>query len=171
MKSKNLHVVSKATLSPQPPGGLAERPRASWIRAWAPVLAMCAVIFTASSLPASSLPKTLLFSGQDKVEHALVYGLLGLLVARAWQRRRSGRKAGATGAVAAFRLAPLLVAIAFTILFGLSDEFHQSFVPGRSVEGLDLLADTTGGLLGGLLAMCMWSSGRVARLRGDQEPW
>jgi VanZ family protein len=131
---------------------------------------MCAVIFTASSLPASALPKTLLFSGQDKVEHALVYGLLGLLVARAWQRRRSGQAAtSGTRAVAAFRLVPLLAAIAFTVLFGLSDEFHQSFVPGRSVEGLDLLADTTGGLLGGLVAM--WWAGRVARLRGDQEPW
>jgi len=33
-------------------------------------------------------------------------------------------------------------------LFGLSDEWHQHFVPGRSVEAMDWLADTLGGGLG-----------------------
>jgi len=33
-------------------------------------------------------------------------------------------------------------------LFGASDEFHQSFVPGRGVEWMDWLADTFGGLAG-----------------------
>jgi VanZ family protein len=34
------------------------------------------------------------------------------------------------------------------MLYGVSDEFHQYFVPGRSVEALDVLADALGGLLG-----------------------
>jgi VanZ family protein len=132
MKSKNLHVVSEATLEKRP----------SWARAWAPVLAVCAGIFVASSMPASALPKTLLFSGQDKVEHGLVYGLLGFLVVRALARRDPRRT-----------VARLVAgAVVFALLFGASDEFHQWFVPGRSVDVFDLLADVTGGLLGGLLA-------------------
>lgn len=32
-------------------------------------------------------------------------------------------------------------------LYGITDEFHQSFVPGRSTDVLDWVADTTGGIL------------------------
>ena len=34
-------------------------------------------------------------------------------------------------------------------LYGISDEFHQWFVPPRDVEGLDVVADTVGGALAG----------------------
>jgi VanZ family protein len=37
--------------------------------------------------------------------------------------------------------------VCFCISYGASDEWHQSFVPGRDADLLDLLADTTGGLL------------------------
>jgi VanZ family protein len=110
---------------------------------------ICAGIFAASSLPATSLPKTLLFAHQDKVEHGFVYAVLGFFVARAWHLRRQSR-------------APrqLVVAAAlFALVFGASDEFHQWFVPGRSVDVFDLLADFTGGLLGGVLG-AMWASRR-----------
>jgi VanZ family protein len=40
-----------------------------------------------------------------------------------------------------------LVALA-VMLYGISDEFHQYFVPGRSVDVYDVLADALGGLLG-----------------------
>jgi VanZ family protein len=36
--------------------------------------------------------------------------------------------------------------------FGVSDEFHQAFVPGRSVEILDGVADLVGGFLGAVLS-------------------
>jgi VanZ family protein len=35
-----------------------------------------------------------------------------------------------------------------TALYGLSDEWHQSFVPARYAEAGDVLADLLGGLLG-----------------------
>jgi len=68
--------------------------------------------------------------GIDKVEHALIYGLLATLVVR-------------NGFLPGYGwLAVLIVSI-----FGVSDEWHQSFTPGRSVEVADWLADTIGAAL------------------------
>jgi hypothetical protein len=64
--------------------------------------------------------------GFDKVAHFSVFGLLATLVARC-------------PGVLRFRYAILLVS-----LFGISDEFRQSFTPGRAVEFADWVADTLG---------------------------
>jgi VanZ family protein len=39
------------------------------------------------------------------------------------------------------------IAVAVASIYGVSDEFHQSFTPGRSVEIADWLADTCGAAL------------------------
>jgi DNA polymerase-1 len=39
----------------------------------------------------------------------------------------------------------------FGIIYGLSDEFHQYFVPGRYASGLDLFLDTIGSIFGSVL--------------------
>lgn len=91
-----------------------------------------AIIFFLSSQP--SLPVPGMFSGQDKLMHFIFYGVLGLFIARGlspWRGELSWAQIG---------LATLLVA-----LYGASDEFHQSFVPGRSPSVGDLIADTLGG--------------------------
>jgi VanZ family protein len=67
----------------------------------------------------------------DKLIHALVFGGLSVLLQMAWQRSCPGR-------------ASFWPVIAMTSLYGLSDEIHQSFVPGRSMDALDLVADTVG---------------------------
>ncbi|WP_457637792.1 VanZ family protein [Oceanithermus sp.] len=82
------------------------------------------VIFAASSLPGSAVG---LASPWDKLAHALTYAVL------AWLLRRSGLKP--------------LAALVLTVAYGLSDEWHQSFVPGRCPDLADLLADATGGFL------------------------
>lgn len=64
----------------------------------------------------------------DKFVHAGVYGLLGWLLGRG-----SGHPAWGW---------------AIAVAYGLSDEFHQSFVPGRQADALDLLADSVGAFLG-----------------------
>ncbi len=64
----------------------------------------------------------------DKLAHFTIFGLLATLVARCPGVRR-------------FRYAILLVS-----LFGITDEFRQSFTPGRSVEFADWVADTAGAL-------------------------
>ncbi len=80
------------------------------------------------------------FPGADKVAHFGFYGVTGFLVVL-W-RRESG-----SGVLAA-----VLYAILFSSLLGAADEFHQQWIPGRSMEFLDWTADSTGGIAGGLTA-------------------
>lgn len=86
------------------------------------------IIFTASSLPGGSVG---LPGPWDKLAHALTYAVL------AWLLRKSG-------------LAPA-PALALAVLYGASDEWHQSFVPGRFVDAADLLADAVGASFGSYL--------------------
>ena len=44
----------------------------------------------------------------------------------------------------------ILAAIAFTALYAVFDEFHQSFTAGRSMMVFDMLVDSAGGVLGAL---------------------
>jgi VanZ family protein len=150
MKSKNLHVVTRATLSPSD--------KIPWFSAWLPVAVVLVGIFVSSSIPGRALPPPVLFPGQDKLGHGLGYGLLGFFFARAWRLRGGGWPAAVGLAVAA------------ALAYGISDEFHQSFVPGRSVEGLDVVADATGGVLGALLAATAWRRAHARRLRSHREP-
>jgi hypothetical protein len=63
----------------------------------------------------------------DKVAHAVAFGGLALLLHLA-----SGR---------------WWIALGLTSLYGISDEIHQAFVPGRSVDMTDWIADTVGALM------------------------
>ncbi|CAG7856047.1 hypothetical protein MCAMS1_00392 [biofilm metagenome] len=94
------------------------------------LLLYCALIFWLSNQP--YLPVTELFENQDKFHHLMAYSIMGVL---AWRNFRHYLKS-------TFLLA--VVSIAFCSLYGLSDEWHQSFVPGRMADALDWLADTTG---------------------------
>jgi VanZ family protein len=91
----------------------------------------------------------------DKLLHMLVYTALGLAflfaLSPSWRHRR-----------------PFLAAVSvvlFCLLFGITDEFHQSFIPGRFPSGGDVVADTLGGVLAVLIG---WGwhhlrAGRIAR--------
>lgn len=101
---------------------------------WAPPAAWAAGIFIQSSLPpAVELPDV---SGSDKILHALVFGVLAMLVFRAL-------------ASTAWRFRPRLLfwsAFLLTAAYGVSDELHQAFVPSRSPEIMDAAADAAGAL-------------------------
>jgi len=75
----------------------------------------------------------------DKLLHVFVYLPFGFLLARLVYH---------TG-FSASRDKLLGIVLLGTFLYGLSDEVHQLFVPGRSLELLDIVADTLGGVLGG----------------------
>ncbi len=92
---------------------------------WAYPLALAGMIVVASGQSHVAGPQGL---SLDKVAHFTIFGLLATLVARCPGVRR-------------FRYAILAVS-----LFGITDEFRQSFTPGRSVEFADWVADTTGAL-------------------------
>jgi len=81
-----------------------------------------------------------LFSGADKVAHFGCYSVAGFLFVL-W-RMESGK-----GAVAA-----VLRAVFFAALLGAVDEFHQQWIPGRSMEFFDWVADLAGGATGGFFS-------------------
>jgi VanZ family protein len=91
-------------------------------------VAVAALIFFASSREHVASPGITRID--DKFGHFVVYGLLGTLVCRLGSGRRSGFWS--------------LVVVA---AYGASDEWHQSFVPGRSMELNDWIADTAGAAL------------------------
>ena len=108
---------------------------------WAPVIGYCGLIFYMSSLPGKSLSLSA-FPGADKIVHIFEYSVLGFLLARSCIH--TGNPVfPSTRRVASF-------AIALSILYGVSDEWHQSFVPYRTSDVLDLAADSAGGILGTL---------------------
>jgi VanZ family protein len=117
-------------------------------RPWIPALVWAAIIFVLSSLPGSAYPKTNLINA-DKLVHVALYGLLGGLCARGFVRG-TGR-----GAWAALGLAALLSA-----LYGVTDELHQAFVPGRNSDWRDVVADAAGSVLGAAVVVLL------ARRRG-----
>jgi VanZ family protein len=49
-----------------------------------------------------------------------------------------------------------LYALLFVFLYASSDEFHQSFIPGRGPAFSDVLIDTAGGLIGIILYEWQW---------------
>lgn len=101
---------------------------------WVPVVLYMAAIFYIQSLSSPPSPPGV----NDKVEHLVGYGLLGLLAARATAGGLGNR----------LSLAAALLAVALTSGYGITDEFHQGFVPQRTRDVLDWYADTVGGLLG-----------------------
>ena len=98
---------------------------------WGPVALQMVLIFGASSISdLRALPGGI----SDKSGHGIGYAILGAVLVRALA---GGRLNGVT-----WRRAGLAVLLA--TLYGVSDEFHQAFVPGRSPDRLDVLADCVG---------------------------
>ncbi|HMI82984.1 MAG TPA: VanZ family protein [Polyangiaceae bacterium] len=110
-------------------------------------LAWALVIFALSSIPGGSFPTSKLLS-YDKLLHAGVYSILGgftfLALPRSWSLRPS---------------VLVLLAGVITTAYGFTDEFHQLFVPGRSADLRDVLADCVGGFVGALAVALIPATG------------
>jgi VanZ family protein len=102
---------------------------ATRINLWAPVAVYMAAIFYVSSLPQLPMPP-----GGDKPWHLLAYVGLGVVVVRAV----------AGGLPAAIGWSTALTAIVIGVGYAATDELHQMFVPGRTAQWSDLLADAIG---------------------------
>lgn len=103
-----------------------------------PAIAYAGLIFYLSSLP-NPLP-VLTHRIGDKVLHLVEYAAFAVVVT--WGLSHVGLGYGR-----AARWAALLGS-----LYGATDEFHQRFVPHRSADVADWIADSTGAALGALLA-------------------
>jgi VanZ family protein len=96
---------------------------------WALVLGWMAVIFILSAQPDLPHPSLgWLNLAISCSAHAFVYAVLALLLAWAFGTDRRA----------------LFWAFSLAMLYGLSDEFHQAFVPGRVADPLDLLCNGAG---------------------------
>lgn len=106
-----------------------------------------AAIFTYSSIPdLRSTP----FDVSDHTGHFLGYGLLGALMLRALARGEWPRVTPAAAAAAWL----------LSSAYGVSDEWHQSFVPGRTPTVDDWVADTLGA---GVAVAVVWVAATVRR--------
>jgi VanZ family protein len=106
---------------------------------WLPPLLWAAFILILTSIPGSHLP-ALPSRNFDKVVHLAIYGVLGWLAMRAWA---SGSRLTAAA----------LVVVVLISCFGALDEWHQQFIPQRSMDVRDWAADTAGAMIGALLAL------------------
>jgi VanZ family protein len=102
---------------------------------WAPVLAYMAMLFGFSSLSTLPAPPGQ-FSYYDV--HLAAYAGLSALTTRALAK---GRLRNITPRV-------VIGAMVISSLYGVSDEWHQFFVPGRAFDMLDIVADAIGSAVG-----------------------
>lgn len=110
----------------------------NFTRFWFPAVLYSGIIFYISSLP--ELGTKINIAYFDKFLHISEYLPFGFL----WARALVSTKRNVSG-----RLLFGFVAV-LTFLYGVSDEYHQSFVPGRESTASDVAADVIGGLAGGV---------------------
>ncbi len=127
-----------------------------------PAILYSLLIFLISAMSNPPAPSFDLEWG-DKINHAGAFGLMMLLAFRGLRWLYPDRRAGALA----------LAGLLYCVLYGLTDEIHQSFVPNRQCDIFDLLADATGASLGVLFILATHRSG-LGRLlfgpSGDTAP-
>lgn len=105
----------------------------SFFRYQLPAIIWAIAIFIQSSIP-DLTPPSLGITFQDKIAHAILFGILGFLITRAFDNTTLKKFA-------------VLLSIIVSLLYAISDEFHQSFVIGRESEIGDVIADFVGILI------------------------
>lgn len=107
------------------------------LKFWRPTLLWMLFIFLLSSVPGRDIPK-IQIPHLDKVFHFIEYSVLGVLMVRSLVRTRPGVPIPGSAVLAAV----------LVILFAFSDEWHQTFIPGRSSEWGDIGVDAVAAVLG-----------------------
>ena len=110
------------------------------LKYWAPPVLYMVLIFVISSLKQPPLPMPKFeWLTIDKIYHLIEYGILGGLLAialvNAPPKRLPANWIWITAAL-------------ISILYGASDEWHQTFVPGRFATLADWVADVVGTIVG-----------------------
>jgi len=107
---------------------------------WLPPFLWATVIFTLSSIPQIKVSEFTFWDfAAKKVAHVVIYAILFSLIYRA-----TGQKQ-----IRSFLL---------TIIYAISDEYHQSFVQGRNSSFADLVIDFSGA---GIASYIIWKLSQV----------
>lgn len=120
-------------------GQVGQKGGATWGRkllAWSAVVSYCGLLYYLSDQPRLHFPEVV--PSSDTVAHVAAYAVLGWLWTVALRETWEGCSS----------LAVVFFALIFTLGYGLSDEWHQSFVPGRVSSAADVVTDVIGGGLG-----------------------
>ena len=124
---------------------MASNPRLRLFFRWTLVVFWMAALFCFSSMPhRPPTPGLQGFRWDDKLQHAVAYAILGTLVWRALADMKALRRA--------------IVAVLISVAYGIADEAHQAFVPGRECSFLDWMMDTAGATIAVAL-LYRWKGG------------
>ena len=122
------------------------------LAAWLPAIVVAAIIFALSAQPHLHVTEGALDLVLRKCAHLTVYALLAMACVRGLAHHGLGQRA------------QLLGGGAMALAYAISDEFHQTFVPGRSGAPRDVAIDLIG-IAAGLLLLS-----RNVRLRARVAP-
>ncbi|MHB1317402.1 MAG: VanZ family protein [Anaerolineae bacterium] len=115
-----------------------------WLSYELPLLACLTLIWILSdqpSLPGPGERGSLIRDIFNYGSHALIYAVVGVLAWRVLVRRAGVLPRWLT-------VHPRLSAALFSLVWGLLDEWHQSYIPGRTASPWDALTDLLGAALG-----------------------
>ena len=119
---------------------------------WLPPIAVMGVIFGFSSIPSQEMPSFGLWDlVVKKGSHMLGYGLLALAY---WYGLRFNKRRW-------------WLALFLAVLYALTDEFHQSFVPGRHPSWVDALVFDGGGAVIAMGLANLWRAKMKSQLNSE----
>ncbi len=114
-----------------------------------PLVLYWIVLLIATSIPGTSVPSV---GVSDKLAHFTAYTILTVLLTFtiSFQNKIKYLKQKA-----------FISTLVIVNLYAVLDEIHQHFIPGRSMEFLDLLADFLGSILGVLIVYIIKQNSRT----------
>ena len=122
-----------------------------------PAILCMAIIFKISSMTSADLegfPHV-----WDKLAHTCEYATLAGCFCLWWSRGKWSAKTWLK----------VLIVMGLALAYGCTDEYHQGFVDGRDSSALDLVADTLGGLIGGMVyVLIVWILNRFDPLPSEE---
>jgi len=111
-----------------------------WKFLYFPLAFYWVLIFILTSIPGKSIPK--IFGVSDKIKHFGAYFVLAFLLNFTLIIQKKYPFLAKKSIIFTFLI---------TLFYGIFDEIHQIFIPGRYFDWWDLVADAVGGFLGILI--------------------
>lgn len=107
------------------------------LKFWLPPAIWALAIYLISSFPTAPVSQVYWREfAVKKSAHIIEYAIFAVLLYRAFRGYGIGAKNAA------------IYSIFFSLIYGVTDEFHQSFTPGREPRVRDVFFDTIGALVG-----------------------
>jgi VanZ family protein len=126
------------------------------LKYWIPPIVFAGIIFFLSSRSSVEIGPEI--PHIDKLYHMIIYFIFAILLWRAFYYASSP----------SFQKRAIWLALLFTIIFGMSDEWHQLFVAFRHADVFDLLFDSLGASMA-VIGVSWWNCGQKTE-ESDLDP-